>query len=131
LGAVQSTLGVGGCGRKIFALATCSLHFAKASAAALSQQEKNNSADGQRGKSKYIRLYLYSGKLILAATYLRRIFVVGRRFAAGAPALTHVCTVGAATVGAPMGATACDNGAAASQSCSSSPPPPLDSSAPP
>jgi hypothetical protein len=47
------------------------------------------------GKSKCIRLYLYNGKLILAATYLRRVFVVGRRFAAGAPALTHVCTAGA------------------------------------
>jgi hypothetical protein len=46
------------------------------------------------GKSKYIRLHLYSGKLILAATYHRRVFVVGRRFAAGAPELTHVCAVG-------------------------------------
>jgi hypothetical protein len=33
--------------------------------------------------------------LILAATYFRRVFVDGRSFAAGAPALTHVCTVGA------------------------------------
>jgi hypothetical protein len=49
LGNVQSTLGVFGCGREIFASATCSLQFAKASAATLSQQEKNDSADVQRG----------------------------------------------------------------------------------
>ena len=46
-------------------------------------------------KGRYIRLYLYSGKLILAATYLRRVFFDGRSLVAGAPALTHVCTVGA------------------------------------
>jgi ribosomal protein S3 len=46
---VQSTLGVGGCGREIFSPATCSLQFAKASAATLSQQEKNDTADVQRG----------------------------------------------------------------------------------
>jgi hypothetical protein len=45
LGTAQSTLGVGGCGREIFASATCSLQFAKVSAATLSQQEKNESAD--------------------------------------------------------------------------------------
>jgi hypothetical protein len=49
-GTVQSTLGVGGCGREIFASATCQLQFAKASAATLSQQEKNDTADVQRGK---------------------------------------------------------------------------------
>jgi hypothetical protein len=36
------------------------------------------------------RLYLYSGKLTLAATYFRRVFLYGRSFTAGAPALTHV-----------------------------------------
>jgi hypothetical protein len=36
-------------GREIFASATCSLQFAKASAAMLSQQEENNSEDVQRG----------------------------------------------------------------------------------
>jgi hypothetical protein len=70
------------------------LQFAKASAATLPQQEQNNTADAQWG-GKYIRLYLRSGKLVFAATYLRRVFVVVRRFAAGAQALTHVCTVGA------------------------------------
>jgi hypothetical protein len=47
---VQSTLGVGGSGREIFASATCSLQFAKASAATLSQQEKNDTADVKRGR---------------------------------------------------------------------------------
>jgi hypothetical protein len=42
---VQSTLGVGGCGREIFASVTCQLQFAKASAATLSQQKKNDMAD--------------------------------------------------------------------------------------
>jgi hypothetical protein len=47
--AVQSALGMGGCGREIFVLATCPLQFAKAgSAAMLSQQDKINSADVQR-----------------------------------------------------------------------------------
>jgi hypothetical protein len=37
---------MGGCGHEIFVLITLSLQFAKAgSAAALSQQEKNNSTD--------------------------------------------------------------------------------------
>jgi hypothetical protein len=51
VGAVQNALGVGGCGREICILATCPLQFAKAgSAATLPQQEKNNSADTQRGR---------------------------------------------------------------------------------
>jgi hypothetical protein len=38
MGAEQSALGVGGCGREIFVLATCSLQFAEAGiAASLSQ----------------------------------------------------------------------------------------------
>jgi hypothetical protein len=46
IGAVQSALGVGGCGRDIFVLSSCSLQFAKAgSAATLLQQENNNTAD--------------------------------------------------------------------------------------
>jgi len=50
LGAVQSALGVGGYGRKVFVLATCSLQFAKAGiAATVSQQEKHNTAEIQRG----------------------------------------------------------------------------------
>jgi hypothetical protein len=50
LGAVQSALDVGGCGWEIFALTTCQLQFAKASAATLSQQEKNDTADVQRAR---------------------------------------------------------------------------------
>jgi hypothetical protein len=47
---VQSALGVGGRGREKLASATCSLQLTKAgSATTLSQQEKNNSADVQRG----------------------------------------------------------------------------------
>jgi hypothetical protein len=46
LGAVQSTLGVGGCGNICFG----HVQFAKASAATLSQQEKGNSAGLQRGR---------------------------------------------------------------------------------
>jgi hypothetical protein len=49
-GTVQSTLGVGGCGRERFASATCQLQFAKASAATLLHQEKNDTADVQRGR---------------------------------------------------------------------------------
>jgi hypothetical protein len=45
----KSKLGVDGCGREIFASATCSLQLAKASAATLSQQKENDSADVQRG----------------------------------------------------------------------------------
>jgi hypothetical protein len=48
--AVQSTLSVGRRGREIFASAMCPFQFAKASASTLSQQEKNDSADGQRGR---------------------------------------------------------------------------------
>jgi hypothetical protein len=50
-GAAQSALGVGGCGREAFAVATCSLQYAKAgSAATLSQQEKNSTEDVQRDR---------------------------------------------------------------------------------
>jgi hypothetical protein len=47
---LQSTLGVGVCRREIFATAKCQLQFAKASAATHSQQEKNETADVQRGR---------------------------------------------------------------------------------
>jgi hypothetical protein len=50
VGTVQRTLGEGGCGREIFASATCSLQFAKASAATPPQQGNNNSSDLQRGR---------------------------------------------------------------------------------
>jgi|AntAceMinimDraft_5_1070358.scaffolds.fasta_scaffold236472_1 hypothetical protein len=46
------------------------------------------------GKSKYIRLFLYNGKLTFAAMSLREVRVAGRSFTAGAPALTHVYTAG-------------------------------------
>jgi hypothetical protein len=48
---VQNALGVGGCGREIFVVATCSLQFAKTgSATTLPQQEKSNSADLQQAE---------------------------------------------------------------------------------
>jgi hypothetical protein len=46
----RRALGVGGRGREIFPSATCSLQFANARAATLSQQEKNDTADVQRGR---------------------------------------------------------------------------------
>jgi hypothetical protein len=70
------------------------LQFVKASAATLSQQEKNDTVNVQRGRV-HIRLYRYSGKLSLAPLHLRRARVVGRNFVAGAQPLTHVCTAGA------------------------------------
>ena len=42
-----------------------------------------------------LQLSRYKGKLALAAIYHRRARVVGHSIAAGAPPLTHVCTVGA------------------------------------
>jgi hypothetical protein len=81
LGAVQSTLGVGGCGN---------IYFGHVLVAVRQGQRRDAAATGveQLGrcaarKSKNIRLYLYSGKFILAATYLRRVFTDGRSFAAG------------------------------------------------
>ena len=65
---IQSALSVGGCGREIIVLATCSLQFTKVgSAATLPKQEKKQLKRGAAGQSKYYRLYLYSGKLALAA----------------------------------------------------------------
>jgi hypothetical protein len=92
-GAVQSALGVGGCGN---------IRFGHELIAVRQGQRRDAFATGEQQlsrfaarKSKYTLLYLYSGKLVLAATYLRRVFVDGRHVAAGAQALTHVCTVGA------------------------------------
>jgi hypothetical protein len=88
LGAVQSTLGVGECGN---------ICFGQLLVAIRRGQRRDAVATGEKQlgrclawKSKYIRLYLYSGKFIIAAAYLRQVFVDGRSFAAGAPALTHV-----------------------------------------
>jgi hypothetical protein len=54
--------------------------------------------EGQLGRcaaelSVFYRFYLYSGKLALAAMYLRRVQVIGRCFAASAPPLTQLQTV--------------------------------------
>jgi hypothetical protein len=48
--AVQSALGMGGCGHEMYVSATCPLQFVKAgSTATLPQQEKNSSEDLQWG----------------------------------------------------------------------------------
>jgi hypothetical protein len=67
LGAVQSALGVGGCGN---------ISFGHVLAAIRQGQHRDAVATGEErlgrcaaGQSKFIRLYLSSGKLILAATY--------------------------------------------------------------
>jgi hypothetical protein len=86
LGAVQRTLGVGG-----DVLVTIRQGQRRDAAATGEEDLGRFSAR----KSIYIRLYLYSGKLILPAAYLRQARVDGRSLAAGAPALTQVCTVGA------------------------------------
>jgi hypothetical protein len=70
LDTVQRTLGVGGCGRETIASAKSSLQFAKASAATLSQQEKNDTEDVQRGRTNISGLSRYSGKSALAAMNL-------------------------------------------------------------
>jgi hypothetical protein len=44
------------------------------------------------GQGKYYWLYVGSSKLVFAAMCLRRVRVVGRRFAVGAPPRTHVST---------------------------------------
>jgi hypothetical protein len=64
------------------------LQFAKASAATLSQQEKNNSADLQPGRVNIYGLSVQwqdnpRGDVISTS------FVDGRSHSAGAPALTH------------------------------------------
>jgi hypothetical protein len=84
---VQSTLGVGGCGHIRFGHVLVAVRRGQRRDAAATGEERLGRCTAR--KSKYIRLYLYSGKLILAATYLRRAFVDGRSVSAGAPALAH------------------------------------------
>jgi len=93
LGAVQRTLGVGGCGNIFFGHVLVAVRQGQSRNAAATVKEQLGRFAAR--KSKYIRLYLYSDKLIFAATYLRRVFVDCRSLAAGASALTHVCAVGA------------------------------------
>jgi hypothetical protein len=90
---VQSTLGVGGCGNICFGHVLFAVRQGQRRDAAATREEQLGGCAAR--KNKYTRLYMYSGKLVLAATYLRRVFVDGRSFAAGAPALAHVFTVGA------------------------------------
>jgi len=90
---VQNTLDVGGCGNVGYGHVLVAVHQGQRRDAVATGEEQLGSFAAK--KSKYTRLYLYSGKLILAVMYLRRVFVDGRSLAAGAPAQTRVCTVGA------------------------------------
>jgi hypothetical protein len=112
-GAVQSTLGVGWCGNISAGHVLVAVRQSQRRDAVATGEEQLGRCAGR--KSKYIRLYLYSGKLILAATYLRRVFVDGRSFAAGAPALTYVFTVGACSTKPRRGSSAALPGAGESR----------------
>jgi hypothetical protein len=80
VGAVQSALGVGGCGREILVLATCSLQFAKAgSAAMLPQQGKKQLGRCTAGQLYSLRRCIFGEFESLADN-----------FAAGAPPPKHV-----------------------------------------
>jgi hypothetical protein len=68
---VQSTLGVGGCGNISFGHVLVAVRQGQRRDAAATGEEQLGRFAAR--KSKYIRLYLHSGKLILAATYLRRV----------------------------------------------------------
>ena len=70
-GAVQGTLGVGGCGDICFGHVPVAVRQGQRRDAVATGEEQLGRLAAT--KSKYIRLYLYSGKLILAATYLRRV----------------------------------------------------------
>jgi hypothetical protein len=83
---VQSTLGVGGCGNICFGHVLVALRQGQRRDTIATGEERFGRCTA--GQIKYILLYLYSGKLILAAMYLRRVCVDGRSVAAGAPALT-------------------------------------------
>ena len=78
---MQSTLGVGRCSNVFFGYVLVAVRQGqRRDAVATGEEQLGRCAAGQ---SKYLRLYLYCGKLIFAATYLRRVFVDGRSFAAG------------------------------------------------
>jgi hypothetical protein len=68
LGAVQSTLGMGGCGYIFFGHVLVAVRQGQRRYAFATIENQLGRFTGS--KSKYIRLYLYSCKLILAATYL-------------------------------------------------------------
>jgi hypothetical protein len=69
LGVVQSTLGVGGCGNIFFGHLLVAVRRGQRRDAVATGEEQLGRYAAR--KSKYIWLYLYSRKLILAAAYLR------------------------------------------------------------
>jgi hypothetical protein len=73
---VQSTLGVGGCDNICLGHVLVAVRQGQRRDAAATGEEQLDRFTAR--KSKYIQLYLYSGELIFAAAYLRRVFVDGR-----------------------------------------------------
>jgi hypothetical protein len=71
LGAVQRALGVSGCGNICFGHVLVAVRQGQRRDAV--ETGKGRLGICATGQSKYIRLYLYSGKLILPATNLRRV----------------------------------------------------------
>jgi hypothetical protein len=71
LGAVQSTLGVGVCGNIYFGHLLVAVRQAQCRDTVATGEEKFGRCAAWQ--SKFIWLYLYSGKLIFEATYLRKI----------------------------------------------------------
>jgi hypothetical protein len=69
LGAVQSALGVGEGGNVLFGLVFVAVRQGQRRDAFATEEEKLGRFSAR--ESKYKRLYLYSGKCVLAATYLR------------------------------------------------------------
>jgi hypothetical protein len=83
VGAVQSALSVGGCGREICVLASCSLQFAKAVSAA----DAAAARDEQLDRCTTGRLYPSR------RSTFDKFESLADSFAAGAPPPKHVCTV--------------------------------------
>jgi hypothetical protein len=75
LGAVQSALGVGERGNSCFGQVLVAVRQGERRDAFATGEEQLGRCAARNGK--YVRLYLYSRKLIAAATYLRRVFVDG------------------------------------------------------
>jgi hypothetical protein len=68
LGAVQSTLDLGECGNMCFGHVLVAVRQGQRRGAVATGEEQSGRCAARKGK--YIRLYLYSGNLFLALTYL-------------------------------------------------------------
>jgi hypothetical protein len=85
---VQNKLGLGGWDNIFFGHVLVAVRRGQRTDAVAT--EENQLGRCAARKIKYIRLYMSSGKLILAVKYLRRLLVDGRSVETGAAALTHV-----------------------------------------